>query len=517
MTQRVAIYSRFSTDRQNESSISDQVRVCSEFAAREGWHVVARFDDQGISGAAIGNRPSILRLQHDAFAGRFDVILVTDLSRLSRSQGDLSKMIDRLNAKRIRVLGVQDGYDSERRGHKLQAGLSGIIGEAFREMIKDRTYAALESRAKEKRPTGGRAFGYRDGQVHPVEASLVREIFEKFGEGTTTRAIAADFNARLVPSPGSSWKRTERRASGWLGSAIREMVRNERYRGVIHWNVSEWRKDPDTGRRHRIKRPRSEWITYIDEKQRIIPDEAWERAQQRIQLHTSGNYRSGGKPKLLLSGLLVCDECKSHYTMTDQRSYGCSSYHNGRACSNSIRVRRDRIESILLDPIRKDLLSRERAERMAKEMQAQYAELARRERVRSEEMPRELRDLIDRIDRLRARHKAGDSDMAPDEIEAAIACAEGKRQTLESSAGSAHGTKVFSMLPRAAELYRRQINQGLEGDLRAAQKARVILRELFGGKIRLVREADGGLTAHWNLYPGALLNALGTNGSGGRI
>ena len=28
-----------------------------------------------------------------------------------------------------------------RRGHKLQAGLAGIIGEAFREMVKDRTYA----------------------------------------------------------------------------------------------------------------------------------------------------------------------------------------------------------------------------------------------------------------------------------------------------------------------------------------------------------------------------------------
>lgn len=45
-------------------------------------------------------------------------------------------MIDRLTAKDVRVIGVQDGYDSARRGHKLQAGLSGIIGEAFREMVK---------------------------------------------------------------------------------------------------------------------------------------------------------------------------------------------------------------------------------------------------------------------------------------------------------------------------------------------------------------------------------------------
>jgi DNA invertase Pin-like site-specific DNA recombinase len=104
---------------------------------------------------------------------------VADLSHLSRSQGELSKMIDRLVAKGIRVIGVQDGYDSARRGHKLQAGLSGMIGEAFREMVKDRTYAALESRAKEKKPTGGKAYGCRDSQLVPGEAAIVREIFAR--------------------------------------------------------------------------------------------------------------------------------------------------------------------------------------------------------------------------------------------------------------------------------------------------------------------------------------------------
>ena len=173
---KAVVYSRFSTDRQNDSSIADQERVCNEYAGRQGWQIAERYQDQGISGAALGNRPAVLRLQEAALARRFDVLLVTDLSRLSRSQGDLSKMIDRLVAKGIRVVGVQDGYDSTRRGHKLQAGLSGIIGEAFREMVKDRTYAALESRAKDGKATGGRAYGYHDGQVDRGEAFIVRRF-----------------------------------------------------------------------------------------------------------------------------------------------------------------------------------------------------------------------------------------------------------------------------------------------------------------------------------------------------
>ena len=57
---RAALYSRFSTDRQNESSIADQVRVCAEYADRQGWQVVERFEDQGISGAALGTHPGVL-------------------------------------------------------------------------------------------------------------------------------------------------------------------------------------------------------------------------------------------------------------------------------------------------------------------------------------------------------------------------------------------------------------------------------------------------------------------------
>jgi hypothetical protein len=72
-------------------------------------------------------------------------------------------------------------------------------------------------------------------------------------------------------------------------------------------------------------------------------------------------------------------------------------------------------------------------------------------------------------------------------------------------------------LPHAARLYRQRIIEGLDGDPRAAGKARVILRELFSGQIRLQPQPDGSLLALWNLQPAALLRAAGTCGSGGVI
>ncbi len=36
---KVAIYARYSSDNQRDASIADQLRICREFAARQGWTV----------------------------------------------------------------------------------------------------------------------------------------------------------------------------------------------------------------------------------------------------------------------------------------------------------------------------------------------------------------------------------------------------------------------------------------------------------------------------------------------
>jgi site-specific DNA recombinase len=117
-------------------------------------------------------------------------------------------------------------------------------------------------------------------------------------------------------------------------------------------------------------------------------------------------------------------------------------------------------------------------------------------------------ELTARIKRLRERLKTGDPDMTINEMQAAIERAEAKRRELEQQQPEAkQSAKVLSILPRAAELYRRQLAQGLDGNAREALKARVFLREWFGGKIRLEPLPDGGLMAHWDQDVTALLPA----------
>ena len=85
---RVAIYARFSSDLQDIRSITDQLALAREHAARQGWLVVGEFTDAAISGASMANRPGLRNLMRTAEARGFDGVLTESLDRLSRDLAD---------------------------------------------------------------------------------------------------------------------------------------------------------------------------------------------------------------------------------------------------------------------------------------------------------------------------------------------------------------------------------------------------------------------------------------------
>jgi hypothetical protein len=76
---------------------------------------------------------------------------------------------------------------------------------------------------------------------------------------------------------------------------------------------------------------------------------------------------------------------------------------------------------------------------------------------------------------------------------------------------------VLTILPRAAELLRKQIGKGLDGDPVEALNARSTLRKLFCGQVDLMPGGVGELWAEYGLQPAVLLQAVGNRGSGGGI
>lgn len=354
---RAIVYARFSTERQSEASITDQLRVCRNYAAAHGFTITSEHTDEGISGAALGNRPGVKAALRALDNG--GALLLTDLSRLSRSQ-DLAPLLSRLRHRGVRVIGVQDGYDSNSRTARMQAGLSGIMSEELRASISDRTHSALELRARTGQATGGKAY---------ENPEIVREIFARFAAGESMKAIASDLNRRGIPSPGANWKQRASPRGKWLVSALHAILHNERYIGRVVWNRSQWIKDPDTGLRHRRERPESEWIVQTCEP--LIDADTW----ARVQAKTTKTGGRGGVARYLLSGLLECAVCGSKLIVLggSQRRYKCGANHHGgeHACTNATTFPRQVAEERILAPIIQDLLSPEAIAEGVRAMQAE--------------------------------------------------------------------------------------------------------------------------------------------------
>lgn len=487
---RAIIYARYSTDRQTAASITDQQRVCKEYAAKHGWKIAGTYKDEAISGAALGNRPAALQMIEAAKRGEFDVCMFMDLSRLSRSQADLPKLIDRLIHIGIRLVGVQDGYDSNEKGHKLKIGFSGIFSESFRETVAEKTYAALETRAKARRPTGGRAYGF-DSAREPVEpqASIARELFVRFAAGETMKAIASDLNARDIPSPGSDWKRETRRKDGkWLVSTLHALLHNELYAGRLIWNKHKWRRDPDSGSRTCTVRPRSEWI--IHSLPALVDAKTWLACQQRFtaQVSAAGNHRAGRR-SYILSGLLVCALCRSKMVVSggDARRYVCSSRHHGgaHACANNLDVRVALAESILIAPVVDELLQPANIDYMVAQMRKKY----RATKVRAVPTAR-ITELDGKIRRLDSLVSDGTLPMAA----AADALAKLKHERAAaakaSPSGVAHTTEQFAAALRHQCAMLRKSIAGKDVSV-----GRAALRTALGGADILLTPRKGELWA----------------------
>src|SRR5215471_4418826 len=110
---RCALYARYSSDLQRDSSVEDQIRKCREFADRNGWTVVEEFvrADRAISAAAVAGRVEFKALL-DAAKKRprpFDRILVDDSSRLARNLADALKAVEVLTFHGVGVSFISQG------------------------------------------------------------------------------------------------------------------------------------------------------------------------------------------------------------------------------------------------------------------------------------------------------------------------------------------------------------------------------------------------------------------------
>jgi site-specific DNA recombinase len=376
---KAAIYARYSTTLQRSESIDDQFRVCERLAERHGFRVVAHFSDAAISGGTATKRPGYQQMLAEARAGRFDVVIAEDVSRLWRNLAEQSPRLAELADLGIAV--VTHDLDTRQESSAILGAVTGAMSEGYRREIARRTRRGLEGLARTQRPTGGRAYGYiaaadsssRDREIDPEQARVVVRIFQDYADGLSAVSICAALNREQIPSPGSAWDRKSRRSNGWVVSAIAGdrkrgtgILNNELYVGRVIWNRFRWvRSAADSSKRKCLPNPRKDWIEHVDDRLRIVPQSLWDRVKQRqvaaeaeVGLRISAGIAKGNggrRAQHLLSGLLQCGSCGANFVASGRGTYVCSSHVHGRACDNTVRLKRSVVEPLLLDGLQQRL------------------------------------------------------------------------------------------------------------------------------------------------------------------
>ncbi|WP_082818868.1 recombinase family protein [Cupriavidus nantongensis] len=492
---RALIYSRFSSDKQRESSIEDQVRICRARCEAEGCEVVAEIGDEGISGSTpVSNRPAGAKLLADALAERFDVLVLEGLDRLARDQVEQERIVRRLEHRGIRIIGVSDGYDSKMGSRKIMRGVRGLINELYLDDLRHKTHRGQEGQFERGFIVGGKSYGYdivRDAggsryQVNQEEARHVRWIFEKYAAGWSARRIAYALNEMRVPSPrGRLWA-----VSAIFGSAAKGsgLLSNELYVGRYIWNRSQWIKDPDTGKRQRVERPESEWHRAELPDLQIVDDETWLAVRARMDApRLLGGRGKGQAPRTLFSGMLRCALCGAPVVSINSTQYGCINRKDrGPTVCPGVAVARDRLDTRLLALVRDELFSQAALGELEQLVRATIAErqkassrASKATRERLAELDAEIGRLVDAI------AKVGMSDSLQKRLMAAEA-EKAKLAVIPSAvapAALANVTDLMALIKRRILSIQEALRQG------DTARARTVLADIFG-PITLVRRDD---------------------------
>ena len=130
---KTALYCRLSKDdmaQGDSESIKTQKTMLTQYAKEHGFMVVEIYVDDGWSGLNF-ERPDFNRMLDDIEAGKIDVVITKDLSRLGRDHLKVGHFTEiYFPMKNVRYIALNDGVDTANRNNDI-AALKNVMNEFY--------------------------------------------------------------------------------------------------------------------------------------------------------------------------------------------------------------------------------------------------------------------------------------------------------------------------------------------------------------------------------------------------
>lgn len=151
---RIAAYLRVST---SEQTTDNQLLTLQAEAEHRQWDIVDTFVDHGISGSkGRDKRPALDKMLRQI--GRYDMVAVVALDRLSRSTTDLLDTLSTLEGAKVALYIHNMQIDTSTPAGRMFFTVTGAFAEFERNLIRERVHAGM-ARAKATGTRSGRAIG----------------------------------------------------------------------------------------------------------------------------------------------------------------------------------------------------------------------------------------------------------------------------------------------------------------------------------------------------------------------
>lgn len=352
MTLRAAIVARVSSKRQlaadagGRHSLVSQRETLERMAARNGWEIVATFEIPGESAFRdeLKARPLFARVLEAAERREFDVLLVSELSRFSRS------FVVGFNVLyRLRQLGI-GLFDEHGTDYTLEANEDHAMMGLWSARKSSRDHAervrrGLRNKFEKGLPVGDLPFGYvrqhipdgRGGMVAdtesppvpvPAEVEGIRHAFERYAAGVGYQAIASELTAMgLRP-------RSKRGLDVFTASSVQSLIENRFYAGVVSYHGEE-RTGLHTA---------------------AVSEAEWQEAHRRTR--RTASHRQWSYSALLVGGLAECAHCGGPIWTKTAAGYGKHAYYTdparrrGRECAAGGKAwRTDAADAVVVETV----------------------------------------------------------------------------------------------------------------------------------------------------------------------
>lgn len=234
------IYARYSSDRQREESIEGQIRVCEDFARRNGYKVLRTYTDSAMTGRT-DQRPQFQLMIHDAASKAFSAVIVYKLNRFSRNRYDSAKYKHKLKKQGVKVVSAMENIADDPSGILLESVIEGMAEYYSAELAENVKRGMTENALEGKWPGGVVPLGYKLDAEHHLQvdaktATAVQYIFRAYTAGATKKSIAEALNERAVLT--SAGKK-------FTSSSFNKILKNDVYIGVFTWgNVKKEKAIP---------------------------------------------------------------------------------------------------------------------------------------------------------------------------------------------------------------------------------------------------------------------------------